>query len=151
LETKLAPSVIVKAKQSVDETVESYLGRAGLFVCVLAAAGFALSGLWLMFREWFGPIVACFILAAIFAGLSAAIQSVIVSRDRRAESALSSVTENLTEAAAATVPTDLKSLLAYAPAIMPIIIRFRALLPIVALAALAFVFWPKPDEQPRKV
>jgi hypothetical protein len=146
---KLAPSVIAKAKQSVDETVESYLGRAALFVCVLAAAGFALSGLWLALRNWLGPISACFLLALIFIGLSAAIQSVILSRDRRAEQALTSVTDDLTEAAAS-VPLDLKSFLTYAPAIMPLVMRLRAFLPIVALAVLAFLFWPKPGSEAKR-
>jgi hypothetical protein len=145
----VAPSVMVTAKRSVDETVESYLGRAALFVCTMAAGGFALAGIWLAFRTWFGPIAACLLLALIFAGLAAAIQSIIITRDKRAESALSKVSNELTEATAAS-PIDLQSVLTYAPAVLPILTRMRSILPIIALAALAFLFWPK-DEQKIKV
>ena len=90
---------IGKAKRSVDNTVDAYLGRAAFALSVLAAIGFALAGTWLVLVDLYGTTVTCFALAGILIVLSFIINLTIVASERAAERDIEDVEKTIEIAA----------------------------------------------------
>ena len=106
-------SFIGKAKRSVDNTVDAYLGRAAFALSVLAAIGFALAGTWLVLVDLYGTTVTCFALAGILIVLSFIINLTIVASERAAERDIEDVEKTIEDsglAAASSLPFDCRRL-----------------------------------------
>lgn len=131
----MAPSVIRQAKRSVDHTVDAYLGRAAFSVCVLAAAIFALVGIWIVLVENYGTIIACFGLAAILLVASLIIRATVVAAERAAEKDIREVESSIGESVGA-FPFDISTAVALLPAVLPLLRSVRIILPFVLIGAL---------------
>ena len=119
----MSQSIMVKAKQSVDSTVDAYIGRTALMLSAVAGAAFFFGGLWIVLVQSLGTIGASFTLALIFVAVSAAIKSAITASERRTNSKIADVENSIDESAAAAAGAftfDLPALLSFAPAILPL-------------------------------
>ena len=118
-------SFIGKAKRSVDNTVDAYLGRAAFALSVLAAIGFALAGTWLVLVDLYGTTVTCFALAGILIVLSFIINLTIVASERAAERDIEDVEK-----------TELSTIATVLPIVLPLLKSLRSLWPYAIVAAL---------------
>jgi hypothetical protein len=128
-------SVIGTAKRSVDSTVDAYLGRAAFGISVLAAAGFALAGLWIVLVERFSTIVACFGLAAVLLLVSLGLYAVVVARESSAQRDIEVVEKSIEESGAA-FPFDFSAALTVLPMVLPLLRSVRNFLPFLIVAGL---------------
>jgi len=132
-------SFIGKAKRSVDNTVDAYLGRAAFALSVLAAIGFALAGTWLVLVDLYGTTVTCFALAGILIVLSFIINLTIVASERAAERDIEDVEKTIEDsglAAASSLPFELSTIATVLPIVLPLLKSLRSLWPYAIVAAL---------------
>lgn len=133
-------SILGNAKRSLDNTVDSYLGRLAFAVCILSAGGFALAGLWVFLSERYGTTTACFGLAGVLLVASLIIHFTILAAEKRANRDIAAVEKTLETnvfPVTSALPFDLSTALTVLPIVLPLLRSLRPLLPVILIAGLA--------------
>lgn len=138
-------SIISQAKQTVDEAVDVYFGRALVVATLLVAGAFAVTGIliWLIYA--IGAVAACFAVAALFVVIALVLRQMVAVSERRAAEQLAEVEEKIGDAPGNAVDyllADPSRLLTFAPILMPALQLARRYLPYLLVAffvALAFL------------
>lgn len=136
-------SIIAQAKQTVDEAVDVYFGRALAVATLLVAGAFAVAGAFIWLISTIGAVGACFAIAALFVVAALVIRQIVAVHERRAAEQLAEVEEQISDVpanAAEFLLSDPSRLLTYAPMVMPVLQfarRYLPLLMIVFFVALA--------------
>jgi hypothetical protein len=125
-------SIISQAKQTVDEAVDVYFGRALVVATLLVGGAFAVAGtlIWLIYT--IGAVAACFAVAALFVVMAGILRLVVAASERRAAQQLAQVEEQIADVpgnAAEYFLADPSRLLTFAPMIMPVLHFARRYLP----------------------
>jgi uncharacterized membrane protein len=147
-------SVIGRAKQSVDNTVDAYMGRAAFAVCILGALCFALAGTWIILVDRFGTTVACFALAGVLLLISLIVHATVIASERKAKRDIEAVERSIEKtglAAASALPIDLSTAITILPLVMPLLRSVKSLLPYLLIGGLVasyFLSRPAPSPTP---
>jgi uncharacterized membrane protein len=149
MQSVIGPSVIGKAKRSVDSTLDAFFGRVAFAASVLGAVGFALAGTWIVLVEHYGTIVACFGIAAILVLVSLAVHMTVAASEASANHDLKDVEKSIGESQAAAFPFDIATVVTVLPMLLPLIRSLRIFLPflIVAGVVASYVISTKSAEQ----
>lgn len=139
----MTASLIGKAKESIDGTVDAYFGRALLLVGIVAAAAFSTAAVWMLIRDFAGPIIANFALALLFLLICLGLRASIKAQEVRVDAKLADVEETIETATASAFPADLSSVATYLPLVLPVLKRFRVIVPLVAVAVIVLLLWPQ--------
>ena len=143
-------SIVAQAKRAVTDTAERLLGRAVVGLLLVVAAGFATAALMIKLTEAWGAVIACLVVAGMFALIALIAAAVISASEQHAAAEPQSAAEVEAEAQGDDIAGTITSLVASDPLTMVSAAGtaagvFRALgrrtsLLILALLAAAFIW-----------
>lgn len=130
-------SVLGRAKRSVDNTFNAFLGRAAFAACLIGAIVLILRGVWLFAVENYGTLAACFSVSALLACVGLVIRSVVVANEKAAKeeaAARARMEAEKNKSPESALPFDISQVMSVLPIVMPILRSSKSATPLTALA-----------------
>lgn len=140
-------SVLGRAKRSVDNTFNAYLGRAAFAACLIGAIALLLRGVWLLVANSYGPMSGYFAVAAVLALVGLVIRSIVIANEKVSKeevAARARIEAEKNSKATDGLPFDVSDIASAIPLIMPLL-RSSKSAPLIAIATAigGYVFMSK--------
>ncbi|WP_181338100.1 hypothetical protein [Hyphomicrobium methylovorum] len=131
-------SVLGRAKRSVDNTFNAYLGRAAFAACLIGAIVLAMRGVWLLALDHYGTLGACFAVAIVLALVGLVVRSIVISNEKAAkEEAAARARIEAAEkekASQSGLPFDMSQVMSALPIVMPLLRSSKGAASLIAIA-----------------